>query len=99
MLFLKKRAKVVVPISKDNPSHPGAKQSAVYLLSGTSVQVWSVTSEVQQCEIDCKNVDDSVKRLFSEYVWVSFIFRYFYVSGSQFSNTSEIRRSNFFDVR
>ncbi|CAG7724934.1 unnamed protein product [Allacma fusca] len=64
-----KKTKVVVPISKDDPSLPGAKNPFFFILHGSQVQTWSLGFDQQLNQNNAVNLEDNVRRLFYDSVW------------------------------
>jgi len=69
--MLQKRAKVVVPLSKDDdPLKPGHnKEGKVYVFQGSTVQSWQITPEAHNC-LNEINIDENLRREFLDNVWV-----------------------------
>ncbi len=71
---MQKRAKVVVPLSKDDDlNNPGKnREGHVYIFCGTTFQTWQINAE-GNTHLSEVNLHDPVKLQFYNNVWVSTI--------------------------
>ncbi len=60
----------MIPPTSGRDQGGAGQSSTVYVLVGGSLQTWTVGPQIQQ-HVSEFPVDDSVRKLFHEHVWVS----------------------------